>query len=280
MRVFILAAPALAARVAADLQGLGLDALGDADVRSIRGFAAAGPVDAVVAHDSAPGPTPAAVAPVLRRALGDDAALLHGVSAVVAHDETGPFDATIKLPLAPRVCADRIRRAVRDRRAGDGDVRALLADIEIRYVRLAGQDHYDVLGVPKDADHDTIVAAWDRLSLALHPDRLRGVSDERARDHAREIYARAVEAAHVLRDPKARAKYDRDHGGGGRTAASLPLDALSDDPRVQKYLRLAKVSLLNHDRKMARVHLEFAARMEPENAMLAERLATLAADEG
>jgi hypothetical protein len=80
----------------------------------------------------------------------------------------------------------------------------------------------------------------------------------------------------VLRDPEARAKYDRDRGGGGRTAAALPIDALSDDPRVQKYLRLAKVALVNQDRKMARVHLEFAARMEPDNAMLAERLASLA----
>lgn len=279
MRVFILAEPNLASGVADGLTAAGMDARGEGDVRQVRGFAAEGAVDAIVVHESTPGPTPVQMAPLLRQALGDEAALVLGVSNVRAHDESGPFDATVKLPLATRVLSDRLRRAVHTRRAGDGDTRALLADIEIRHMQLDGQNHYQVLGVKRGAAHDEIVAAWDRLSLALHPDRLRGLTDPNARQRALDVYARVVEAAHVLRDPEARARYDQVHGGRGRTAALLPLDALSDDPRVQKYLRLAKVSILNHDEKMARVHLDFAARMEPENTMLAERLAALTPNE-
>jgi len=280
VRVFILAETVLADRVVHGLADAGFAVEGDADVRQIRGFAAGGDIDAVVVHESAPGPTPETVAPLLRKALGDDTAIVLGVGDVRAHDDDSPFDATVKLPLATRVLADRLRRAVRARRSGGGDARALLADIEIRYVRLSGQDHYEVLGVKPGAAHDEIVAAWDRLSLGLHPDRLRALANPEALQRANDVYARVVEAANVLRDPEARARYDRERGGVGRTAASLPLDELSDNPKVQKYLRLAKVSLLNHDEKMARVHLEFAATMEPDNPLIAERVASLTPNEG
>ena len=36
-------------------------------------------------------------------------------------------------------------------------------------VGILGQDYYDVLGVPRDADEGTIKRAYRKLSLKLHP---------------------------------------------------------------------------------------------------------------
>lgn len=64
-------------------------------------------------------------------------------------------------------------------------------------------DHYAVLGVPPDADGDTLRAAYLRLMRATHPDLRPG--DAEAGERAR----RANEAWRVLSEPQRRAAYDR-----------------------------------------------------------------------
>jgi curved DNA-binding protein CbpA len=64
-------------------------------------------------------------------------------------------------------------------------------------------DHYAVLGVRPSADAREIRAAYLRVMRTSHPDLRPG--DPRAADAAR----RANEAWRVLRDPAARAAYDR-----------------------------------------------------------------------
>jgi curved DNA-binding protein CbpA len=58
--------------------------------------------------------------------------------------------------------------------------------------------HYDTLGVPSDADADTIKKAYRKASSAAHPDK--GGSDE-----AQQALNRAMQ---VLGDPESRARYD------------------------------------------------------------------------
>ena len=71
------------------------------------------------------------------------------------------------------------------------------------------QDPYDILGVSRDADADTIKKAYRRLARELHPD----VNPDPATQERFKDVSRAYE---VLSDPGKRAAYDR----GGDAFAS------------------------------------------------------------
>ncbi len=62
--------------------------------------------------------------------------------------------------------------------------------------------HYDVLGVSRDADYETVKAAYRRAMKAAHPDVHDG--SEAAEQHSQQIIA----AYAVLRDPGQRSWYD------------------------------------------------------------------------
>jgi curved DNA-binding protein CbpA len=82
-------------------------------------------------------------------------------------------------------------------------------------------DHYEVLGVPRDASTEDIERARKRLALVWHPDRNQS---QDAAAHFDEVQ----KAAEVLRDPGARAAYDRDFAL--RAAMSLPLNLRGRPP--------------------------------------------------
>ncbi len=63
-------------------------------------------------------------------------------------------------------------------------------------------DYYDVLGVPRDADHDSIRRAYRKLAREYHPD-LNSDSD------AEERFKELGEAYEVLSDADKRERYDR-----------------------------------------------------------------------
>lgn len=65
-------------------------------------------------------------------------------------------------------------------------------------------DHYRTLQVTRDAEPEVIERAYKALSLKYHPDRRPASERERA---TREMQ-RINEAYGVLRDPRARARYD------------------------------------------------------------------------
>ena len=86
------------------------------------------------------------------------------------------------------------------------------------------QDLYDLLGVARDADADTIKKAYRRLARQLHPD----VNPDPATQERFKEVSRAYE---VLSDPQKRAAYDR--GGdpfGGAAAASADRVRASRSP--------------------------------------------------
>lgn len=79
----------------------------------------------------------------------------------------------------------------------------------------AMRDYYEILGVEKTADGDTIKKAYRKLALQYHPDRNGG--DKEAEDKFKE----ATEAYEVLRDADKRAAYDRfGHAGVKRGAGA------------------------------------------------------------
>jgi molecular chaperone DnaJ len=65
------------------------------------------------------------------------------------------------------------------------------------------RDYYEILGVIKTADGDTIKKAYRKLAVQFHPDKNQGSKE------AEEKFKEATEAYEVLRDPDKRAAYDR-----------------------------------------------------------------------
>lgn len=64
-------------------------------------------------------------------------------------------------------------------------------------------DYYDILGVPRDVDQNTIKKAYHKLALKMHPDRNLGNPD------AKVEFQKLSGAYGVLSDPVKRAKYDQ-----------------------------------------------------------------------
>src|SRR5436305_11814430 len=91
------------------------------------------------------------------------------------------------------------------------------------------QDYYDLLGVQRGADDETIKAAYRRLAKEYHPDRHNGCCDKEAQFKA------INEAYDILKDPQKRAAYDRfgraafqNGGNGGDPFAEAGFNGFSD----------------------------------------------------
>lgn len=265
-----------------------------ADPRQIRSMLETGGVDAILVHTRFQTPTAAAIAGALRKMLASAPTVLVLLTDhVEAHDAAGPFDATLKWPVAPRIFGDRLVTLLRERASrGPVDSRDVRAEIEVRSLTMDEQDHYGMLGVGPGAPTDAITAAYDRLSLLFHPDRVRVYGDDELTQKASSLFARVVEAYRVLRSPADRARYDRTlrSGVGGGTASAARSDAgparrsnlatmalveYSRAPAVQKALRVAQQALASRDHAMALTQLRFALSLEPDNELIQQKIAEL-----
>ncbi len=68
---------------------------------------------------------------------------------------------------------------------------------------MSKRDYYEILGVGKDADPNTIKKAYRKIAMKYHPDRNPGDQE------AEEKFKEAAEAYEVLNNPDKKAKYDR-----------------------------------------------------------------------
>src|SRR3954449_9205604 len=86
------------------------------------------------------------------------------------------------------------------------------------------RDYYEVLGVERGADDQTIKSSYRKLALKYHPDRNPGDQE------AEERFKEAAEAYSVLSDSQKRATYDRfgHQGLQGAANSGVNPDAFSD----------------------------------------------------
>jgi molecular chaperone DnaJ len=87
------------------------------------------------------------------------------------------------------------------------------------------RDFYEILGVSKSSDQDSIKKAYRKVAMQHHPDRNQG--DKAAEDKFKE----AAEAYEILSDPDKKAKYDRfghagvdPNAGFGAGASGMTMD--------------------------------------------------------
>ncbi len=89
---------------------------------------------------------------------------------------------------------------------------------------MAKKDYYELLGVERNAEQDSIKKAYRKLALKYHPDR--NPDNPEAEDKFKE----AAEAYEVLSDADKRARYDRyghagvSNGGGGFRGDGMTMD--------------------------------------------------------
>ena len=83
------------------------------------------------------------------------------------------------------------------------------------------RDYYEVLGVARDADDDTLKKAYRKLAMQYHPDRNIGNAEAEVK------FKEASEAYEVLRDPQKRQLYDR-YGHAGLEGTAMPNFANAD----------------------------------------------------
>ncbi len=94
------------------------------------------------------------------------------------------------------------------------------------------RDYYEILGVNKSADADTVKKAYRKLALQYHPDRNSGSKD--AEDKFRE----ATEAYEVLRDADKRAAYDRyGHAGVRGSGAGAGFGGFNFSDALEIFMR-------------------------------------------
>jgi curved DNA-binding protein CbpA len=80
---------------------------------------------------------------------------------------------------------------------------------------MKGKDHFEVLGVKRDAQPSQVKAAYFQLAKAYHPDAVAAAAGDEVRKLAAEVFARVSEAWGVLSDDDRRKEYLEELASGG-----------------------------------------------------------------
>ena len=79
------------------------------------------------------------------------------------------------------------------------------------------KNYYEILGVPRDVDEQTIKAAYHRLAREHHPDKAKPGNDKEAQQRQFDMISTAY---NTLKDPIKRAAYDKHLARGNETAGA------------------------------------------------------------
>jgi serine/threonine protein kinase len=105
--------------------------------------------------------------------------------------------------------------AGRDLEAEKEQMRRLVDDLRRQTVEmfdgLRTKDHFEVLGIGRDASEREVKEAYFRLAKPFHPDAYRDLPLEDLKDKRQAVFIRLGEAYDTLRNPESRARYERQY---------------------------------------------------------------------
>ncbi len=136
-----------------------------------------------------------------------------------------------------------------------------LASLRALHERLAAADHFEVLGVARDADTAQVKASYFQLARRYHPDAAPAADPDDAKRLRADLFARIGEAYRVLADERARAEYL-----ARLTTGSLGDVDVSAILRSEEIFRKAQQLVSGRQYAAALAALEEATRLHAEEA--------------
>ncbi len=136
-------------------------------------------------------------------------------------------------------------------------------------------DYYQILKVDQMAFEEDIKKAYFDGSRIYHPDKYFSEPPE-IQEKVNKIFKRVCEAYKVLSDPDKRAFYSKLVNGPEREKylrfdlrllkeATEKKEDEGQSPLAKKYYKMAKTAIANKDYKGAKINLQLAIKMEPNN---------------
>jgi Flp pilus assembly protein TadD len=129
-------------------------------------------------------------------------------------------------------------------------------------------DHYQILGVDRDASEAQLRSAYFALARRLHPDRLAALDIRDMDEQAQQVFARINAAFSILGATDRRAAYDAELGrGGARVAAAEQAEAEKLAARIfgaEEAYHQGEVALRRQNHAAAVEHFRRAAELNPQ----------------
>jgi hypothetical protein len=175
------------------------------------------------------------------------------------------------VPISPRLAAARAVKVARTRRrttlppVSPDEIRRLIA-VKISVLD-SGVDHFQLLGVARDASDETIRDAYFELAGKLHPDRLRAAGINDLVDESQRVCAEINSAFSALSNATKRAQYVATLGASG--AGTKQHEAASMASRLlaaEESFRRGEWALRRSNFAEARAHFEKALELSPNEA--------------
>ena len=102
---------------------------------------------------------------------------------------------------------------------------ALRTEVVSLHERLAGLDHWQILGVERGAPPTEVKRAYLQAAKRLHPDHLMRLGLDDLKETANSVFTQIARAHEVLTDPDERARYTEETAGISETQALLAAQA-------------------------------------------------------
>lgn len=138
--------------------------------------------------------------------------------------------------------------------------------IRAAYDAMKDQDHYEVLGIRRDAPKDEIKKAYFLLAKAYHPDRHFQPGMQDVKDQLEELFQRITEAYDTLLMERKRKEYDltlvMSKYGKKQPAASEE----TDEARAVQQFQRGQEAIKRGDYREAVHSLQWAVRLNPKQA--------------
>lgn len=157
----------------------------------------------------------------LDKADKDIFSLIDGTSTIEEILSMSPLDKFQTMRTLYALFSTRIIEMLKEGTIADGVQQEILKDydtdidsvfvekVENLYTRIEALDHYDILGIEKQASQDIIKKAYYKSAKEFHPDKHFSLPSSELKSKLNTIFASITEAYRILSDPLMRGKYDQ-----------------------------------------------------------------------